>query len=166
MALFWTILLLCDILFLKSLCVKTLWYTRHGQSAALQLIFAPLGPVPLRGKANNTSPFKQNLTKFVLNSSQEESRRLKKNSALQKYAAPVEKWYAKLGHEQKSLATPVIYYWNLIRTYSCCNTFTIRSNENRVLKRHEVSYNNYSIAHLPLKMSRIIWMSHFQNVSS
>ncbi len=55
-------------------------YIRHGQSAALQLIFAALGPVLLHGKASNLSPLKQNLTKFELNSSQEALKRFK-NSA-------------------------------------------------------------------------------------
>ncbi len=89
-------------------------YNRHGQSAALQLIFSALEPVPILVKANNISLFKQNLTKFVLKSSQEASKRLK-NSAFteivtgfERCAAPEEKLYSNLAREQKSLATPAL----------------------------------------------------------
>jgi hypothetical protein len=53
-------------------------YSKHGQSVTLQFIFAALGAVLLLGKASNISPLKQNLTKFVLNSSQLASKRLSK----------------------------------------------------------------------------------------
>ena len=74
-------------------------YNRYGQIASLQLIFAALGSVPLLGKANNISPFKQNLTKFELNSSQEAKKTLKKFcfavivTNFESCAAPKEKWF-------------------------------------------------------------------------
>jgi len=84
--------------------------SRHCQIAALQLIFVALGSVPLLGKANNISPFKQNLTKFELNSSQQAKKPLKNFCFALivtnfESCGPKRKMIFKFGPQAKSLAT-------------------------------------------------------------